>query len=280
MVETETAAPWGPRPDAAAPPAPPESPAAPAAPRPSKLPAAARPPKLNEYLWGALSTLLLAGFVGLQLGWLAAFAIVAGVFVHEFGHVLVINWAGSGPSSIRIIPFLGGAATMKRAPDTDFKGVLIALAGPAMGLVAAAPFFALAAATGERGWLAGAFYVGLLNFINLAPAPPLDGSKALGPVLGRIHPALERAALLLVGVLAAAWGFSRGSYIFAVFIAISVIGAAMRPMLRPPARPLGLGEWVASLALYLGVLAAAAAVILVSLDAAPGRLIAFIRGGG
>ena len=66
---------------------------------------------------------------------------------------------------------------MRRVPDSDFKGVLIALAGPAFGLVAALPFWGLAAFTGQRAWLAGAFYVGAMNLINLAPAAPLDGGQ-------------------------------------------------------------------------------------------------------
>jgi Zn-dependent protease len=270
VAETDSLAPWGPR---SGEPAPPEAPAAP--------PAAKPPSRAQTLLWGAISTALLAVFIAWQLGWLAALAIVFGVFVHEFGHVLVINWAGSGPSSIRIIPFLGGAATMKRAPDSDFKGVLIALAGPAMGLVAALPFFAAAALTGERAWLAGAFFIGLLNFVNLAPAPPLDGSKALGPVLARIHPILERAALLVVGLLAVAWGVSHGSYIFAAFIAVSVMAAAFGRAIRAPARPLTWREWAISLALYAVVLSAAAAVIGASLGGAlPAGLANFFRFGG
>ena len=79
--------------------------------------------------------------------------------------------------------------------------MLVSLAGPAFGLVAAIPFFAVWAVTGDPVWLQGAWFVALINLLNLAPAPPLDGSKALGPVLARIHPLLEKAALLGVGVL-------------------------------------------------------------------------------
>ena len=247
----------------------------------TSLEAPKEPSRLSTLLWGVAGTLLLAAWLSWQMGLLWGVAAVVGVFVHEFGHVLVINWAGSGPSSIRIIPFLGGAATMKRAPDSDFKGVLIALAGPAMGLVAALPFFAAAALTGERAWLAGAFFIGLLNFVNLAPAPPLDGSKALGPVLARIHPILERAALLVVGLLAVAWGVSHGSYIFAAFIAVSVMAAAFGRAIRAPARPLTWREWAISLALYAVVLSAAAAVIGASLGGAlPAGLANFFRFGG
>ncbi|MEJ0066652.1 MAG: hypothetical protein WDM85_15600 [Caulobacteraceae bacterium] len=60
--------------------------------------------RLKTFFWGLASTLLLAAWLGWQLGPLWGVAAVVGVFVHEFGHVLVINWAGSGPSRIRIIP--------------------------------------------------------------------------------------------------------------------------------------------------------------------------------
>ena len=70
---------------------------------PSLAPAAVRAgsPR-STFAWGLVSTLLLAGWIALWVNWLAAVALVGGVFVHEFGHLLVINWAGAGPSRIRI----------------------------------------------------------------------------------------------------------------------------------------------------------------------------------
>lgn len=237
-----TVSPWGP-------PSPPPAPTPPAG-----------PSRLQTWLWGLVSTLILAGWIAWQMGWLWAVAAVFGVFVHEFGHVLVINWAGSGPSSIRIIPFFGGAATMRRAPDTEFKGVLIALAGPVFGLTATLPFFALSVWTGEPAWQSGAFVIAAINLLNLAPAPPLDGAKALGPVLARVHPMLERAALLAVGAVAVAWTFSRGSIILPVFISLSVLGSLRMGRLRPPAAPLTWTEWAVGLVFYLAAVAACGAI--------------------
>jgi Zn-dependent protease len=242
MAEAETISPWGP-------PTPPVAPTPPAG-----------PSRTQTLIWGLVSTLLLAGWIAWQMGWLWAVAAVFGVFVHEFGHVLVINWAGCGPSRIRIIPFFGGAATMERAPDSDFKGVLIALAGPVFGLVATLPFFALAVATGQPAWQSGAFVIAAINLLNLAPAPPLDGSKALGPILARLHPMLERAALFAVGALAVAWTFSRGSIILPIFISLSVLASLRAGRLRAPAAPLTWIEWSVGLAFYLGALAMCAAI--------------------
>jgi len=225
-------------------------------------PADKEPSRLSTFLWGFVSTLLLAAWIGWQMGWLWGLAAVAGVFVHEFGHVLVINWAGSGPSRIRIIPFFGGQATMARPPDTELKGVLIALAGPVFGLLAALPFFALAAWTAEPAWLTGAFVIAGFNLLNLAPAPPLDGSKALGPVLAKVHPMLERAALLVVGVLAVVWTFSRGSWLVPLFIGLSVFASLRTARLRPAARILTWSEWAMCLALYGVALMLCAGVLL------------------
>ena len=224
--------------------------------------------RLKTFFWGFASTLLLAGWLSWQLGPLWGVAAVVGVFVHEFGHVLVINWAGSGPSRIRIIPFFGGVATMETPPDTELKGVLIALSGPVFGLLAALPFLGLAAWFADPAWLTGAFVIAGFNLLNLAPAPPLDGSKALGPVLARIHPLVERAALLVVGVGAVAWTFSRGSWLIALFIGLSVFASLRAVQLRPAARPLSWGEWALGLALYGLAVALCGGVLLASASGA------------
>jgi Zn-dependent protease len=215
----------------------------------------APPSPAREIGWAIISTALLAAWLGWQMGWIWALAGVVGVFVHEYGHVLVIDALGSGPSRIRIIPFLGGAATIPRPPDSDFKGVLIALAGPVFGLLAAIPFFIAARQTGEARWLGGAFFVGIINLINLAPAPPLDGSKALGPALARIHPWVEKAALVVVGAAAVFWALRTSNWIFGAFVGVATLGALRAPAVRGQARPLSGGEWVVAVALWLVALA-------------------------
>jgi Zn-dependent protease len=110
--------------------------------------------------------------------------------------------------------------------------------------------------------------VGALNLINLAPAAPLDGAKAFGPVLARIHPQLERAALVVIALLALAWAIGRGSFLFAIVIAFGALRAFAAGGARPASRPLSLPEWLASVALYAGVVGACAAVTLLAANAA------------
>jgi Zn-dependent protease len=214
--------------------------------------AAARPaPPAQSLLWGLISTALLAGWIGWQFGWVCAIAGVVGVFVHEYGHVLAINALGYGPGRIQIIPFFGGAATPARPFASEMHGVLIALAGPLFGLLAMAPFFLAYAATGQEPWLGGALFVAGINLLNLAPAPPLDGSKALGPALARVHPWLERAAMLAIGALALFWAIQHRQLMLGVFMAIGTLGALRQGPLRPFASPLTPGQGLAAFGAYV-----------------------------
>ncbi len=244
--------------------------AEPEAPFPAAAPVQAKASPLNEIVWGIISTALLAAWIGWQMGPIWAAAGVIGVFVHEYGHVLAMNALGCGPGRIRIIPFLGGAATMARPPDSDFKGVLISLAGPVFGLIAAIPFVLIARQTGDARWVGGAFFIGIINLINLAPAPPLDGSKALGPALARISPLLERIALVLVGGAAVYWAIQTGNWLFGAFVGIATLGALRTGVARYAARPLTPVEWTAAVALWL--LALGLCLSVVAASASPGLL--------
>ena len=244
--------PWDPAPEAAA---------------PARAPAPA--PALDAGQgagWAIASTLLLAGFLWWIMGsWVFAAAGIVGVLVHEYGHVLAMNRLGMGPARIYIIPFLGGAARAQRPAASEWHGVLVALAGPAFGLLAMGPFVLAWALTGEAVWLQGALFIAVINLVNLAPAPPLDGSHALGPVLARVHPMLERAALLAVGVAVVLWGVSNGSYIFAAFLALAVIGHLRRGAWRAAAGPLSWTQSGQAIGLYLLTAGACAAAALTAL---------------
>lgn len=224
---------------------------------------AAEPPlhKGQNPVLALASTLLLGGLIWYVSGsWVIAVALIWGLFVHEYGHVLAMNRLGMGPARIHIIPFFGGAAVSQRLPQSEWHGVLVSLAGPAFGLLAAIPWFAGFVATRQPDWLVGAAVIAAVNLINLAPAPPLDGSKALGPVLARIHPLLEQLAMLAVGALILWWAFMTGRLFLVVFLAIALIGHMKRGVRRPEGRPLTARESVFSVGLFLATAAACAAV--------------------
>lgn len=213
---------------------------------------AARPPasQVSAWLWGLVSTALLAAYIAWNMGWVAGVAAVVGVFVHEYGHVLAINALGSGPGRIHIIPFFGGAATMRKPPSSDFNGVLIALAGPVFGLIAMAPFFLAYAFTDDNRWIGGAMFIAGMNLLNLVPVPPLDGSKALGPALARIHPWLERGVLLVLAAIGLYWALTRGQIAIAVVVGLGAVRVFRPEPLRPASAPLTLAQWGATIGLY------------------------------
>lgn len=217
----------------------------------------------QSLLWAAISTAALGGFLWFLLGhWVFGLAGVVGIWVHEYGHVLAMNRFGMGPARIHIVPFLGGLAWPARPETSEWDGVRVALAGPAFGLLAMIPFLAAGYGLGVPEYFLAAAMIALINLVNLAPAPPLDGSRALGPILARIHPTVEKAALVLIGAAVIWWGVTTGRLILTVFLAISLIGYLKQRGLRHPSRKLTGTETAMSLGLFLGtaVLCAAALV--------------------
>lgn len=224
-------------------------------------------------VWAVISTLLLGGLIWwFSQSLIVVAAVLIGLLVHEYGHVLAMNRLGMGPARIYIIPFLGGVARSQRLPTSDWDGVLVSLAGPAFGMLAAIPFLGLYVATRQAEWLVGVLAIATLNLVNLAPAPPLDGSKALGPVLARVHPMLERVVIFLIGAVVVLWGISNGSWFFAGFLALSLYGHLRRGDWRPDGRPLTARESGYSVGLFVATLLLCGSVALAALLPLTGTL--------
>ena len=254
---------------------------------PAPQPQSSEPPldKGQNPVVAVVGTLVFAAFIWwITESWIVAGALIFGLIVHEYGHVLAMNRLGMGPARIYIIPFLGGVAKAQRGPSSEWDGVIVSMAGPLFGLLATIPFFGAAFVLNDGRWLDGAFVIALINLINLAPAPPLDGSKAIGPVLAKIHPMLELGVLMLIGAVVVVWAFNRGSYIFAVFLVLALYGH-LRSGIRPPSgRPLTNVESLKSVGLFLGTVAACVGVAvigptLVSGDPFTGLLVMLSRLG-
>lgn len=260
--------PWDPRPETTA--------TVQEAPVADRGPARAAEPPLDKGqhpVWAVVSTLLLGGLIfWWTKSWIMVSAVLFGLLVHEYGHVLAMNRLGMGPARIYIIPFLGGVAKSQRLPNSEWDGVLVSLAGPAFGMLAAIPFLGLYIVTGQPEWLVGVLAIAVLNLVNLAPAPPLDGSKALGPVLARIHPMLERVVIFAIGAVVVLWGLSNGSWFFAGFLALSLYAHLRRGDWRPDGRPLTARESGYSVGLFVATLVLCGAVGLAALLPLTGTL--------
>jgi Zn-dependent protease len=125
-----------------------------------------------------------------------AIGIVTMLLVHEMGHALWAKREGLQVHAITFVPFLGAATLFERPRDvyTDAK---IALAGPAVGSLAAGAALGLAE-TQDSDVLRIVAYVGfLLNLFNLAPVLPLDG----GVIAQAFHPSFWLVGLFAISLL-------------------------------------------------------------------------------
>lgn len=218
--------------------------------------------------WSLISAALLAGLIGYQMGWKWALAGVFGIAVHELGHALLINRLGLGPAQIEFVAFLGAVTKSRRPAPTELSSAMIALAGPLFGLLAALPFFAAAVLTDDASWAGGALFIALINLVNLLPAPPLDGSKALGPALASIHPAVEKLALIAISAAVVLWAASSGRWLFGAVVAIGLASSVMNKRVRGPLGRLTaqgiawtLGVYALTAALAVGVMLSASGMM-------------------
>jgi Zn-dependent protease len=129
-------------------------------------------------------------------GWTFAVGFVLLLFVHEMGHALEMRRQGIPASAPMFIPFMGAFIGMRGRALDAYHEARIGLAGPAFG-AAASLVVALMASSQHSDFLQSLAFIGFfLNLINLFPALPLDGGRAVGA----LHPAIW--LLGLAGLLA------------------------------------------------------------------------------
>lgn len=165
--------------------------------------------------------------------WLLAFvvAVVACVLLHEAAHAVAARACGVPVHDILLLP-VGGAARLKRLPDTALREAGVVLAGPlanlALGLVMLPAALALPPAQRffwEGNFTALAMLSSLAVFnllvcaLNLLPVFPLDGGRLLRAVLAtrttRLRATAYTAATARVLLLVAlAFVTYRGDYLF------------------------------------------------------------------
>jgi Zn-dependent protease len=141
------------------------------------------------------------GAYALLWGWQFAVGFVVLLLVHEMGHVLEAKRQGLPVSAPMFIPFLGALITLKQLPANAWNEAKVAIAGPILGSIGAAAFWALGEVIDSELLVALAFTGFLLNLFNLAPISPLDG----GRIVAAIHPALwvvGLAALVALAIVA------------------------------------------------------------------------------
>ncbi len=162
--------------------------------------------------------------------------ILASVIVHEVGHAVAIRRLNLGESII-ILSGLGGITKYQGTPNSR-QGVLVALAGPGLGMALggiALPFWLTASAwappTAEHVFFLLVMVNLGFNLANLLPVYPLDGGQVLRFLLLDRLPrakALQITAIVGTMILTAAgvtlYVYSGFSSIF-VWLIIAIIAS-------------------------------------------------------
>jgi Zn-dependent protease len=108
-------------------------------------------------------------------GWKFAIGFVLLILVHEMGHFFEARRQGLEVTLPTFIPFIGAYVLIKNSPLNPWRNALVALAGPALGGVAAAACWGLGQGM-DSDLLRALAYAGfLINLINLVPIGILDG---------------------------------------------------------------------------------------------------------
>jgi len=145
--------------------------------------------------------------------WPLAVGIIVCIYIHEMGHVFVLQQLGIPASPPIFIPGLGAFVALRESPPTPHADARVGLAGPVWGLGAGLVAYGAFFATGNRDFGGIAQFTGLMNLFNLAPVWQLDGSRGLHALsraerwiivvtIGIAFWLTRQRMLLLIGVLA------------------------------------------------------------------------------
>jgi putative peptide zinc metalloprotease protein len=151
-----------------------------------------------------------------------AFALVAVLMFHEYGHVRAMKKFGIPTKGFYLIPFLGGIALGDKS-RTQWEALYIAMMGPVYGLIMTVIFYVIFLVTGSHFCGLVAATSALLNLVNLFPVYPLDGGQVVKALVFSRRNRIALMALLTVSALClyAAWAF--GLYFLCFFIVIGVV---------------------------------------------------------
>ncbi len=168
---------------------------------------------------------LLGGF---SWGWESVVFVALAVAFHELGHVFAMRGFGYKNVRMLFIPLFGGLATGEPRELDATKNALVALAGPAFGLLTAAVAVGASFFLGPEPWLARFAWVSfILNAFNLLPFVPLDGGQVANETLFSRYPVLELIFRLIAicGLGTLAW--QGEMWILGALVVLMLIGTPL-----------------------------------------------------
>ncbi len=159
------------------------------------------------------SMLVSLAFYGFIFGWQVALGVIVCIYIHEMGHVYVLQQMGLPASPPIFIPGLGAFVALKQSPPTPHADARVGLAGPMWGLAAALAAYGVFLATKAPVWGQIAWFTALMNLFNLTPIWQLDGGRGFHAlsraerwvvvaVIGIVFLLTHQRFILLPGVIA------------------------------------------------------------------------------
>ncbi len=151
--------------------------------------AARRAPAQSTQWW----LMLFSALASLGIGWpifgLQTSAVLVGVIAfHEFGHWFAMKAAGYENPHITLLPLLGGVTIGHETDPSAAKRAWVSLAGPLPGVILGWTllYYANTMALGDVAaeWVSmTAMMLLIVNYLNVLPIPPLDGSHVVRALL-------------------------------------------------------------------------------------------------
>jgi len=162
-------------------------------------------------------------------GWKFAAGFILSIYVHEMGHVAMLNRLGIRASAPMFIPGLGAMVRLKQHLPTAREDARVGLAGPIWGLGAAVVSWLIGVGLDLPLFIAVAKVGAWINLFNLTPVWQLDGSRAFR--------ALDRAQRgMAMGSVAAAFLLSAPD-VHGVLVIIFLLG--LYRVFEKPTEPTG-----------------------------------------
>jgi len=124
-----------------------------------------------------LLALLFFAFFTFLVSWKFALILMGSLMFHEFGHAWAMKLFHVPIKGMYFMPPFGLAVVAAEPWKTRKAETVIALMGPAWGLVLTAATYGVYLAGGSPLWAGVAGFMALLNLFNLAPINPLDGGR-------------------------------------------------------------------------------------------------------
>jgi len=177
-------------------------------------------------------TLLVVGFAAASFLWSVEFAaaLLAYLFIHEYGHVVAMKRCGIPVRGIFVLPLMGAVAMAEDEATDQWHEFVIAIMGPAFGavLTLGAVVVAFARAGEPPLVIEIALWWSFISLFNLLPLGALDGGRIVTSLSYSTHRVVGAVVSVVLALLCAGAAWLLESWVLGVVAFFSFIELANR----------------------------------------------------